>query len=162
MTLFFNLSNFCVAKLKIFRPLTLLCQILTAVNVVQTSLFSIERKEENNLKSRFDHPRGLNSTIAGSKGIIANEIDPSNRPSVAVNPSKYVQLKSLSYLLAQQCSNISSSTTPVIQDCTCSTKVLAAQAIKDAVTMVQAVKEVWRDEANLPILYQYMGAPGDG
>lgn len=55
---------------------------------------------------------------------------------------------------------------PVVQDYTCSTKLLAAGAIDDAITMVQAVKGVWNHTLYLPILQRYMGStigygPGD-
>ena len=104
-----------------------------AVTVVQASQSSSETKDRNGFNRRVIRPRGLNATTAESEAAIV-----------------------LTAPVVQDCD--SGNGEPVAQDCSCSTKQLAAQAIGDAITMVQAVQEVWNDLENQPILELYMGA----
>ena len=138
-----------------------ICQTLAAVNIVQASNASAKTKDQNTLESRFIRSRGLNTTIAGSKDTVTDSKTTSNHSSVSVDPFDHVKLglprHSLpSPTIVQECVN-TGSTNPVVQDCDCSTERLATQAIEDAITMVQAVKGVWNDDANLNILDRYMG-----
>lgn len=131
------------------------CQTLTALTIVQASHCSPATKDQNSLKSRLIHPRGLNTTTAENKNTVANSITTSNRSSVPIDPVQYVRLGLPKNTNVQDCAITNS--TPVVQDCSCSTKQVAAHAIDDAITMAQAVYRVWNDEANLSILRQFMG-----
>lgn len=131
------------------------CQTLTALTIVQASHSSPATKYQHSLKSRLIHPRGLNATTAENKNAVANSITTSNRSSVPIDPVQYVRLDLPKNTNVQDCAMNNS--TPVVQDCSCSTKQVAAQAIDDAITMVQAVYKVWNDEANVLILRQFMG-----
>lgn len=133
----------------------LFCRTLAALNFVQASHSSPETKDQNSLKSRFVRSRGLNTTIAENKNTVVSSITTSNRSSVPIDPVQYVRLGLTQDTSVQTCANNNNS--PTVQDCSCLTKQVAAQAINDSITMVQAVQGSWNDEANLSILKQFMG-----
>lgn len=135
-----------------FLPLNLLFYTLPAVIVVvQASYSSLESRSQRRSQSSSPSPRGLNTTIAGSKDTA------SIGSSHSTNTTQHVKLGVPSRHLVQDCSNGTISTDPVAQDCSCFAKQTAAQAIDDAITMVQAIKGVWDHTLNLPILYEFMG-----
>lgn len=143
--------------LNMFVSLNLLSQVLTAVTVVQASQPSSETRDHKGSENRFIRPRGsnatsVNATVARSKAVVADSTTGSSLSSRLVNLGLSITS------IVQECVN--GTKNPVVQDCSCSTEQLAAQAINDAVTMVQAVKDVWSDNFHLAILEQYMGAAG--
>lgn len=139
-----------------FLSWKILCQTLVAVTVVQASQSSSETKDRNGFNRRVIRPRGLNATTAESEAAIVNLTTSSHGSSVSTYPLQHVKLNLVTAPIVQDCD--SGNGDPVAQDCSCSTKQLAAQAISDAITMVQAVQEVWNDLVNQPILELYMGA----
>lgn len=141
-----------------FLSWKILCQTLAAVTVVQASQSSSETKDRNGFNRRVIRPRGLNATTAESEAAIVSLTTSSHGSSVSAYPLQHVELNLLTAPVVQDCD--SGNGEPVTQDCSCSTKQLAAQAISDAITMVQAVQEVWNDVVNQPILERYMGAAG--
>lgn len=137
--------------------LKLLCQIVAAVNVVQASHSSPEPKDRTSLKSQFIRSRGLNTTLlAGSNGTVTDFTSTSNGSRVPTDLIQHVTLGLPKDPLVQDCAN-NEGTSVVFQDCSCSTKQVAAQAIDDAITMVHAVQGVWSHPANSPILEYFMG-----
>ncbi len=141
-----------------FLSLKLSCQVLAAITVVQASESSSETRDETTLQDRFIRPRGLNATTTGNKLTVTDPTSSSNGPSISTHPLQYVNLDLSTSPVVQDCVNGNGS--PVVQDCSCSTEQLAAQAINDAITMVQAVKGLWNDVLYLPILEKFIGAPG--
>lgn len=133
------------------------CQILAALNFVRASHSSPETKDRNSLKSRFIGSRALNTTTAETKNKV-DSITTSNSSSVSTDSTQYVRLGLSPNPVVQSC--INSTDTPTVADCSCSTEQVAAQAINDAITMVQAVQGVWSDEVNLSVLKQFMGGEG--
>ena len=138
-----------------FLSLKLSCQVLAAIIVVQASDSFSETQGETALKDRLIRPRGLNATITGTKLTVT---DPTSSSSIPTHPPQYVKVDLSTSPVVQDCDNGPGS--PVVQDCSCSTEQLAAQAINDAVTMVQAVEGLWKDVLYLPILEQFMGTAG--
>ena len=96
-----------------------------------------------------------NTTRAGDKYAPAGSANSLNATSIIARPVQHVQLDLSGPPIVQTCDNGTGA--PVTQDCTCSMKQLAAQAIDDAITMVRTVKDVWRENAYGEILEQYMG-----
>ncbi|KAL9074062.1 MAG: hypothetical protein Q9161_002471 [Pseudevernia consocians] len=141
-----------------FLLFNLFCQTLAVVTVVQASYSSFKSKDQPDLKDRFIRSRALNVSIAENKVAVANSTTSSISSSIPTHSLQHVKLDLSTTQIVQTCDNGTGS--PVIQDCSCSTERLAAQAINDAITMVQAVKGVWNDVLYLPVLEQYMGAAG--
>ena len=142
-----------------FLSVKFLCQSLAAVTSKRASHLPSKSKEQNGSKTRFIRSPEINATIAGSKVPVVNLITSSNESSVSTNSLQYAKLDLSKATVVQDCDNGTRS--PVVQDCTCSTKVLAAGVIDDAITMVQAVKGVWNDTVYLPILQRYKGSTVD-
>ena len=143
-----------------FLSFNLFCQTLAVVTVVQASYSSFKSKDQPDLKDRFIRSRALNTSIAEDKVAVADSNTSSISSSNRTHSLQNVKLDLSTTPIVQGCDNGTGS--PVIQDCSCSTQQLAAQAINDAITMVQAVKGVWNYQFYEPVLEQYMGSDGDG
>ena len=105
---------------------------LAALNFVRASHSSPPTKNQNSFISPFIRSRAFNTTVQHVRLDLANTNS-----------------------IVQTCTTDNSTVT--VQDCSCSTQNKAAQAINDAITMVQAVQGVWNDEANLSIRQLFMG-----
>lgn len=139
-----------------FLLLRIVCQILAAAIIVQSSQSFSEMKHPDALSSRFVRSRGLNATRVGSNLTVIDSTTSPHAINTSTNSLQRVHLNLSANDLVQQCD--SGNGEPVVQDCSCSVQQLAAQAINDAVTMVKAVKGIWNDVAHLGILQQYMGS----
>ena len=138
--------------------LRLLSQVLAAVTFVQASHLFSKTNDQNGSKNRLIRSPQWNATTAQNKIAVGNPTTSSNRPNIPFHPLQHVKLGLSKPAIVQECANGTGDI--VVQDCTCSTQQLAAQAIDDAVTMVQAVKGVGNDPGYAPILQQYMGGFG--
>ena len=145
-----------------FLSLKVLSQVLATATVVRAFQY------HKGLENQFLRPRGLNATglnatcvnatgvnatVAGCKAVVVNSTTGS---SLYTFPTQLIDLSHSKASILQECDDGTNNI--VVQDCSCSTEELATQAIKDAIIMVQAVKDVWNEEVHWAILEKYMGA----
>lgn len=69
-----------------------------------------------------------------------------------------ISLNSTTLADTAQASNSTQENSIINGNCDAQTKLIANQAIDDAITMVQAVRGVWKEEQYRPVLQKYMGA----
>ena len=163
LNLLFSLSFYLTgthlrAAFNMILSFQLFCRTLAALNFVRASHSSPQTKDQNSFISRSIRSQAFNTTTAENKTTVVKSTSTtaSNRSSVPIDTVQYVRL-GLADTSAPVHTCATDGSTITVQDCSCSTKKVAAQAINDAITMVQAVQGVWYDEANLSILQLFMG-----